>query len=130
MSPTFPLLMTPYLSFSSFFLITPFSLVMPSTHLCVRVFVLTCRIMSMLMLILFILSTPDCHLTTAPVFPPFVLHHHSLPRALPTLPAVCCYLNTHSLTHTPSCVHQYVFRVTYGCVLVFFAESLLFFCVF
>lgn len=103
----------------------------PPTHLCVCV----CshapsRLLSMLMmLILFMLSTPDCHPTTARVFPPLCCTITHFPRHSP---AVCCYLesqHTHTPTHTPSCSPVCFLESPHGCVFVclFFAESLLFF---
>lgn len=79
-----------------------------------------------------LLSTPDCHPTTAPcLFHLFVLHRHSLLlRHLPTLRSIYESQHTHSHTRRPlhKCVVFFFVRITIllYCV-VFLAESLLFF---
>lgn len=81
----------------------------------------------LMFLINHLLSTPDCHPTTAPcLFHLFVLHRHSLLlRHLPTLRSIYESQHTHSHTRRPlhKCVVFFLLESPYCCTVLFFLQN-------
>lgn len=112
--------------------ITPFTHVMPPTT-CMCVFSHVPNMtLSMLMLTLFMLSTLECHPTTAPKLLTFCVSlsltstGHFQQFALIWNPNTHTHAHTHCHTHSILCTGMFFFRFTSSCF-VFFPESLLFF---